>query len=148
MNGPRYPSTAWNELLQPFHQLLWLISARQMFILNNIYILLRDTAVLPKLKLLSAEVKWPLIANSLLTPDSLLAEFLRDCWMDFNKTWWEDRQWTKRKPFNFGVVLIKEAGGLLLVIQCYAMLLSIACAILEDPGRCEVKQRSRKCTTA
>lgn len=39
--------------------------------------------------------------------------------MGFNKTWWEDGQWTKRKPFNFGVVLIKEASGPLLVIQCY-----------------------------
>lgn len=49
---------------------------------------------------------------------------------------------------HFSVVLTKKAGGPSLVIQCYTMLLSIECAILEDPGRCDVKQRSRKCTTA
>lgn len=127
MNGPSYPNTAWNELLQLFHQLLGLISARQMFILNNFYIPLRDTIVFLKWKLLSAEGKWPLIANSLTMPDSLLAELLRDCWMNFNETWWEDGQWTKRKSFNFGVVLIKEAGGPLLVIQCYVIAIYRMC---------------------
>lgn len=68
---------------------------------------------------LSAEVNWPPVANALTMPGGLLAELLRARWMDFSKTWWEDRQRTKRKPFHFGVVVIKEAGG---AIACHAML--------------------------
>lgn len=90
-------------------------------ILNKFHILPRDTAVLLQLKLLSDEVNWPIIANSLNTPDSLLGELLRDCWMDFNETWWEGGQPTKREPFNLGVVLVFYKGSRW-AIACQTML--------------------------